>query len=83
MFLKLQVDKAKGTDEEMSMLFEAAKRKSWNVVKLTSRGSQTPDWRRPRGLSTPRSDHDDASVDEYFHIKTRHHHSVPPDHRLR
>ncbi|XP_038062182.1 ABC transporter G family member 14-like [Patiria miniata] len=77
------IDKAKGSEEEMSILFEAAKKKSWGVVKLTSRGSQTPDWRRPRHLNQSLPDQSDAPLDEYFHIDTRHHHSVPPNQRMR
>ncbi|XP_022100663.1 ABC transporter G family member 14-like isoform X2 [Acanthaster planci] len=77
------MDKAKGNEDEMSILFEAAKQKSWSVVRLTSRGSQTPDWRRPPQSDQSQLDHNDTPLDEYYHIGIRHHHSVPPTQRIR
>ena len=78
------MDKAKGSEEEMTLLFEAAKEKSWNVAKLTSRGSQTPDWRRRPQLDQSQFDQtNDAALVDYIHITTRHHRSVPPNQRIR
>ncbi len=80
------VDKAKGTEEELSILLEAAKRKSWQTLKRESRESQTPiDWingcedRLPPPLD--RVDLSMLTDDVPFDIAARLYH--PPEHQRR
>ena len=81
------MDKAKGSEEELAILFKAAKRKSWKVVKRQSRETQTPlDWnRQEEWISSPSGDQHDLNIqaDEFYDDDIDTKHSSPPDQRIR
>ncbi|XP_033641796.1 ABC transporter G family member 14-like isoform X1 [Asterias rubens] len=77
------MDKSKGTEDELSLLFDAAKRKTWRTTTRESRESQTPfDWihgchdRLPSPLD--RVDLSTLSDDVPFDILGLYH---PPEHQ--